>query len=232
MPRSRISKPLRGNEKFRRNLFEISLRGMDREFLIQLTNTLYRLTLLFPKKEPLRYKMRELGDCILVKPSEKDLEILDSFFEIAKAQNWVSPSDMLAIQEEYANLRGELKKPSFVKATLGCSPATGEAESKDNPGENPMIEVRPKTLSMQTVSERTERQEKILTFLKENGRAQVWQMKQVFPEVTKRTLRRDFEYMLGEGIIERIGEKNNTFYQASRDERGESNSLRTKIVQS
>jgi len=95
-----------------------------------------------------------------------------------------------------------------------------------------MIEVRPKTLSMQTVSERTERQEKILTFLKENGRAQVWQMKQVFPEVTKRTLRRDFEYMLGEGIIERIGEKNNTFYQASRDEREESNSLRTKIVQS
>lgn len=176
---------------------------MDREFLIQLTNNLYRLTLLFPKKEPLRYKMRELGACILVKPSEKDLEILDSFFEIAKAQNWVSPSDILAIQEEYANLRGELKKSSFVKTT----------ESKDNPGENSMTEIRPLSLSVQTVSERTERQEKILTFLKENGRAQVWQMKQVFPEVTKRTLRRDFEYMLGEGIIERIGEKNNTFYQ-------------------
>ncbi len=177
---------------------------MDRDFLIQLTNTLYRLTLLFPKKEPLRYKMRELGDCILAKPNEKDLEILDSFFEIAKAQNWVSPSDILAIREEYANLRGELKNPSFVKTT----------EGKDNPGDNSIVEVRPETLSMQTVSERTERQEKILTFLKENGRAQVWQMKQVFPEVTKRTLRRDFEYMLGEGIIERIGEKNNTFYQA------------------
>ncbi len=181
---------------------------MDREFLIKLTNTLYRLTLLFPKKEPLRYKMRELGDCILVKPNEKDLEILDSFFEIAKAQNWVSPSDILAIKEEYANLRGELKKTKPEKKD-GCP-------SEENLA---MAEVRPLSLLTQTVSERAERQEKILTFLKENGRAQVWQVKQVFPEVTKRTLRRDFEYMLGEGIIERMGEKNNTFYQ-------------TKIVQS
>ncbi len=181
---------------------------MDREFLIKLTNTLYRLTLLFPKKEPLRYKMRELGDCILVKPNEKDLEILDSFFEIAKAQNWVSPSDILAIKGEYANLRGELKKTKLEKRD--------DCPSEENLA---MAEVRPLSLLTQTVSERAERQEKILTFLKENGRAQVWQVKQVFPEVTKRTLRRDFEYMLGEGIIERMGEKNNTFYQ-------------TKIVQS
>jgi len=204
-------------------VLEVDIPGMDREFLIQLTNNLYRLTLLFPKKEPLRYKMRELGDCILVKPNEKDLEILDSFFEIAKAQNWVNPSDILAIKEEYANLKGELKKTNPEKKD-DCPPEENLA----------MIEVQPKTLSMQTVSERTERQEKILTFLKENGRAQVWQMKQVFPEVTKRTLRRDFEHMLGEGMIERMGEKNDTFYQVPIDggERRESNSLRTKIIQS
>ena len=59
----------------------------------------------------------------------------------------------------------------------------------------------------------SERQEKILVFLKEQGRAQVWQVKQILPEVTKRTLRRDFENLLKKGIIERIGEKNNTFYQ-------------------
>lgn len=146
--------------------------------------------------------MRELGDCILMKPSEKDLEILDSFFEIAKAQNWVSPSDILAIKEEYANLRGELDKTKSEKKD--------DCPSEENLA---ITEVQPLSLSTQTVSERTERQEKILTFLKENGRAQVWQTKQVFPEVTKRTLRRDFEHMLGEGIIERIGEKNNTFYQ-------------------
>ncbi len=174
---------------------------MTRGFLIQLTNNLYRLTLLFPKKEPLRYKMREVADEILIKPNEKNLEVLDNFFGVAAVQNWVSSSEILAIQTEYANLREELKK-------------------KNNPGENPIVEVQPQQvlqpqpiLENQTVSEKNERQEKILAFLKENGRVQVWQIKQVFPEVTKRTLRRDFEYMLRQGVIERIGERNNTFYQ-------------------
>ena len=38
---------------------------MEKKFLLQFTNELYRLTLLFPKKEPWRYKMRELADDIL-----------------------------------------------------------------------------------------------------------------------------------------------------------------------
>jgi len=38
---------------------------MDRNSLIQATNNLYRLTLFFPKKEPLRYKMREVANDIL-----------------------------------------------------------------------------------------------------------------------------------------------------------------------
>ena len=58
-----------------------------------------------------------------------------------------------------------------------------------------------------------ERQDRILAFLREQGRAQVWQVKNILPEVTKRTLRRDFEALLKQGLIERIGERNNTFYQ-------------------
>ena len=78
---------------------------MDKEILIQLTVDLYRLTLLFPKKEPLRYKIRELADDILagflritnqreytnrelveeIAPLLilKDLEVLEAFFAIA-----------------------------------------------------------------------------------------------------------------------------------------------------
>ena len=58
-----------------------------------------------------------------------------------------------------------------------------------------------------------ERQEKILEVLREKGRAQVWEIKQIFPQVSKRTLRRDFESLFKRGIIERIGERNNTFYR-------------------
>jgi len=163
---------------------------MERDRLIQLTNAIYRLTILFPKKEPLRYKIREVADCILVKPQKEDLEVLQSFFEVAKEQKWVREQDVLAIQTEYANLEGALKVAKTEK-------------KKANPGENPGL--IPVVMA--------ERQEKILAFLKEQGRAQVWQVKQILPEVTKRTLRRDFEQMLGQGVIERMGERNNTFYQ-------------------
>ncbi len=182
---------------------------MDRDFLIQLTNNLYRLTLLFPKKEPLRYKIREVADEILVKPAEKNLEILDSFFEVAKSQNWVKATDILAVQEKYDNLKRGLKKGSPEKKKV--NPVV---EAKPRP-----IEIRPQTLEISSqvveASPRPmpERQEKILAFLKENGQAQVWQVKQILPEVTKRTLRRDFDQMLKQGTVKRIGERNNTFYQ-------------------
>ena len=187
---------------------------MDKNHLIQLTQNLYRLTLLFPKKEPLRYKMRELADEILadylriqlteggplsklteVRPLEivSKLEILDSFFEVAKAQNWVAKVELLKIQEEYNRIKAEIKKISKripeKEETLAKLPEVG-----------PLLVPN-------------SRQEKILEFLKENGRAQVWQLKQIFPEVTKRTLRRDVESLVKQGIIERVGQRNNTFYQ-------------------
>jgi hypothetical protein len=187
--------------------------SMNKDFLIQLTNSLYRLTLLFPKKEPLRYKMRELADDVLVRPSEKDLEALNRFFEVAKVQNWVSPFDVLAIQKEYDNIREELNLISEKTPQIFPETAAPRTLSKIINNNNILPEIISRMPEFQS-SERNERQERILAFLRENGRAQVWEVKQVFPEVTKRTLRRDFEQMLGQGVIERMGEKNSTFYQA------------------
>ncbi|MFH1714303.1 MAG: DeoR family transcriptional regulator [Candidatus Nealsonbacteria bacterium] len=169
---------------------------MNKELLIKLTNRLYRITLFFPKKEPLRYKMRELATDFLAGQNKKDLEILDSFFDVALTQNWVSLAELLEIKSDYANFKDGLdateNKPQFAlqKEVIGLEP--------DNQG---LIEKLP------------ERHTKILDFLKKNGRAQVWQLKQVLPEVTKRTLRRDFDSLLTKGIIKRLGERNNTFYQ-------------------
>lgn len=181
---------------------------MNKENLTQLTNNLYHLTLLFPKKEPLRYKMRELADEILarclkldVKPGNPtvldNLEILDSYFEVAKAQNWVSPEQLLEIQKEYSKIREELEK-----LEKGEKVETGE-EGED-------LEKREVKLSLLTNSTR---QQRILEILKEKRQAQVWEIKKIFPEVTKRTLRRDFSQLLKQGLIERVGERNETFYQ-------------------
>lgn len=168
---------------------------MEKEFLVGLTKKIYQSTVFFPKKEPLRWKMRELAVDILKKPDDQDLAILDSFFEVAKDQNWIKKEDLAGLQSDYANIARELasqKLFEFVK----------EETKKSEPKIQPLTA---KTL--------LERQEKIMSILKEKGKSQVWEMKQVFPQVSKRTLRRDFEFLLKQGAIQRIGERNNTFYQ-------------------
>lgn len=201
---------------------------MNKETLIEITNKLYRLTLLFPKKEPLRYKMREIADKILdnalrivyslknrefssgVNPYQfgdkktkdilsevlEDLEILDGFFELAKNQNWVKLENILEIQTEYIKIKEGLKPTvERFEKIIQLPPAQVEAQS---------------TLNRGIISDR---KQKILEFLKEKGQAQVWEIKKIFPEVSKRTLRRDFKSLLKSGLIERIGERNDTFYR-------------------
>jgi hypothetical protein len=196
---------------------------MDKDFLIKLTNNLYRITLLFPKKEPLRYKMRELTDEILaylIKLSPEEcppstekkliedgslsaLEILDSFFEVAKEQKWVNLSQVLEIQQEYSKIRENLKKSKVYSQIIqvGGSIEEKPPEAKEDPEKIP------------NSNSSSNRQEKIMEVLKEKGKAQVWEIKIVFPEVSKRTLRRDFNYLVGKGLLERVGERNYTFYQ-------------------
>ena len=195
---------------------------MDKNFWLQFTNELYRLTLLFPKKEPLRYKMRELADDILFDlisvpqktyrgqtPVSLDgkLEVLDGFFEVAKNQNWIKPEDLLNLQKEYSKLKGQLKlKAEPIKSEVKLTQVRPLQKSE-------LTEVRPVQNSM------NERQEKILAVLKEKEKVQVWQIKQIFPQVSKRTLRRDFENLFKRGIIERIGERNETYYTRARQSR-------------
>ncbi|MBZ9572258.1 DeoR/GlpR transcriptional regulator [Patescibacteria group bacterium] len=190
---------------------------MDKEYFIQLTSNLYRLTLLFPKKEALRYKVRGLADEILanlisilrgdshspknlIAETGRNLEILDSFLEVAKAQNWVSPYDILEVQEEYSKIGGEIEKLK-------------EAEKKETFKEekvSPEISLPPEVSG---------RHQKILAILKERGKVQVGELVQVFPDVSKRTLRRDFRSLLEQGLIERIGERNYTFYRLKGEDR-------------
>ena len=185
---------------------------MDKNYFIKLTTNLYRLTILFPKKEPLRYKIRELADnilanCILIfkkEPSQSKklileiqsyIEVLDSYLELAKSQNWVSPFDVLEIQKEYANLIGELNRSEESKTRVLIPETAGSVVEEES------------------TQGKEDRQSKILEFLRQRGRAQVGELQQILPDVSKRTLRRDFEFLLKQGIVERIGEKSSTFYQ-------------------
>jgi Fic family protein len=184
---------------------------MDRDYFVKLTTNLYRLTLLFPKKEPLRYRLRELADIILansvlilednpveskklILENDKNLVVLNTYLELAKSQNWVSPFDILEIQKEYAKIKSDLRKD--VKP----------------------IRVSPPKVISSAVFEKKEggresRQQKILEVIENRGKVQVGDLKKVLANVSKRTLRRDFDFLIKQGLVERVGEKNDTFYQ-------------------
>lgn len=210
------------------------------------------MTLLFPKKEPLRYKMREVADEILKNvitlevfhrpnpagfgPGEKvkqkdlifdigkNLEVINAYFKIAKWQNWVSYFDVLKIEEEYDRIKSKTKikgkeletkteerRLDIKRETISLEESVPGVEEVEKPlGQSVSQSKRQITSDL--------RREKILEFLKEKEKAQVGEVNKIFPEVTKRTLRRDFVQLLEQGVIERIGERNSTFYRLKKEE--------------
>ena len=177
--------------------------------------------MLFPKKEPLRCKIRELADDILANYISKlrfdisretpvinlnskdnqdlvlDLETIDGFLTIAREQNWVSFSEVLKVSEKYVSLRKELEDIDDSRQRV-MTLETVTAETG---------------IDFDDLSKSDQRRDMILKILKEKDKAQVWEFKKVFPKLTKRTLRRDFEKLLGQGLVERVGERNQTFYK-------------------
>ena len=194
---------------------------MNKQDIIELTNKVYKLTLLFPKKEPLRYRIREISnrilensinlenlnqpaqqDSFLIFETEKNLEIITSYFEVAKWQNWVSYFDILEIKENYDKIKSDL-----LKSVENSEQEQGSIQAKPFKPEQIKKSISKKGLD--------KRKEKILDILKEKEKIQVWELNKLLPEVSKRTLRRDFEQLLKQGLVQRIGEKNNTFYKLS-----------------
>ena len=193
---------------------------MERKEVIELTIKLYKLTLLFPKKEPLRYRMREVADKILeefiacsnspkkdefliIEEVKNDLEIIDAYFEIVKWQNWLSYFDILSIKDQYVKM-----KDSLPQREIRLPLVLPEIKKVEKP-----VIVK---------EELGERKGKILDVLKKKEMVQVWEINKILPDVSKRTLRRDFEQLLKQGLVKRIGEGNKTFYKLIRTEVGQS----------
>jgi chaperonin cofactor prefoldin len=177
---------------------------MDRDYLIKLTLAVYKVTKIFPSKEPLKFLIREkvnqiLADFILknkVQNIKENIDVLNSYFGIAEKQNWVDQLNFLVLKREYSEIKEELEDKTDI------------------------IEIKEKVIkkSLKAPNSHSDpillnnRCERILEVLKEKEKAQIWEFKKVFPEVTKRTLRRDFEFLLKQRLVIRAGENNNVYY--------------------
>ncbi|HOL90501.1 MAG TPA: DeoR family transcriptional regulator, partial [Candidatus Pacearchaeota archaeon] len=137
---------------------------------------------------------------------EESLDVIHNYFEISKWQNWINYFEILEIQEEYDKIKKELYEE--IKK-IEIEEKTNEIQ---NIPKNNLIEEKNIQIDNNFIEKET-RKEKIIKILKKVEKIQVGEINKLFPDVSKRTIRRDFQKMLNQGIIERIGEKNTTYYR-------------------
>ncbi len=261
---------------------------MDKNTFIELAKDVYKLTLLFPKKEPLRYKLRQIIDDLIAEFVMEGndyagnivrlFELMVAYLEIAASQDWAAPAEIAKVSakcekisrefcesepssqaglenaiEEAGQEAAEVELPETAEQIIGQDFVIISEESKSgiipslprdlmDPKISaiPMIGVESPIISNVAAPASCEkkeedigdtaddvnsdgqaaltagqiaRQNRIMEFLKEKGSAQVWEIQNIFPSVSKRTIRRDFRSMLEQGLIERTGERNTTAYK-------------------
>jgi len=192
----------------------------ERSHVIKLTMVLYKVSDFFPEKEPLKALIRKKADevlagLILLERDNNlamqvlsDIEIIKAFIELAQNQDWLKKENFEVLTKEYCLIANKIKEqvacveilarqkkdPPFVSfANLPKKEKTGFTEKKDI-----VLGAR---------------HSKIIEILKKGKPIQVKDLKDVFPNISKRTLRRDFEYLLVNGLVERLGDNNNTEYR-------------------
>ena len=97
---------------------------MDKNYILQLTLGLYKVTELFPEREPLRYKIREKADDIYAGIATSnfcenrnnceailnDLSVLNAFLELARMHNWANERNFVVLSQGYLALEEEIQK--------------------------------------------------------------------------------------------------------------------------
>ena len=181
---------------------------MDEKFL-KLTNTVYRLLEFFPESDPLKHRAKDralsiMEHLILVNENNgwatfgkekikvhilEDIDVLLGYLWIAKSQGWLNSVNCLIVANEYEK----------IKKT--CLPAGRE------------LAPIPAPESVLLADKIPDRQEQIIEFLKNNEKAQVVDLQTIFPDITKRTIRRDLDELLDSGKIVRMGDFNEIFYK-------------------
>lgn len=164
--------------------------------IIKLTVVLYKVSDLFPEKEPLKVLIRKKADEVLAglilndKDINKDIEVMKAYIELSSNFTWVKKEYLEVLKREYSLIGEGLRKPAFVPPVVGTT--AGEGSRRE-------VNLNP-------------RHKKIVEILKKGKLIQVKDLKNIFPDISKRTLRRDFEYLLEKGLVDRVGDNNNTEY--------------------
>lgn len=210
---------------------------MKKQDFIKLTLDLYDLTGHFPGKEPLRYKIRGMGDDVLsdllllisnpgpglqekqkIKSRLTDsIGVLENLFEVAQPQDWVSPDDIEEMKEEYSRIRKAVK-------AVETSEVESEAETATEPEPEPKSKSEPDFTQEEEVKEEqdlvsdsiSERQQRVVQEIEKQGPSQISDLKEEFPDVSRRTLIRDLNELTDKGLVNKAGKGPAVFYSLNK----------------
>ncbi len=160
-----------------------------REEIIATTVALYRVTELMPETEPLRLKIRELGNEILEKlflgdkkGAKTKINLLLLYFDVALKQSRVKEKNFLVLRRKYKEIETNLVVEKIAKRP----------------------QIRPKQINNSFNSKKS-RQQKILELMKANqGKIDLEQIREQFSNVSARTLRRDMSLLAKKDLVSRI----------------------------
>ena len=180
---------------------------MDREFFINLSFAVYKVTEVFSKEDPLRLKIRSKVNDVLtglliwqnnkqlgIKADEltkeiiKNIESLRDYFNSAIKQSMVKPQNFSILEKEYAKIYEELKK---------------EIKKEEIKKEKNKLDKSPTG---------PERQKKILNFINKKGQVQIKEIENNFSEISRRTIQRDLAHLVNQSLIFTKGDFNQKLY--------------------
>lgn len=190
---------------------------MKKSYFITLTSLLYRSTEDFPNEALLQLKIRSLANEILAglilidlknpqaleqekqkfsSQVSQNIKDLDEYLALARSKDLLERDNFLFIRQEYIKVKDEVER---LMGKSEAQEASGLPRTKD-------IKER-KESSLKT------RQKEILKILAQKQSAQVSDLQKFFPKICKRTLRRDLDNLLKQGLVVRIGQWNEVFYK-------------------
>lgn len=219
---------------------------MTEENIIKLTNALYKVTDLFPKEEPLKFAIRKEGLDVmffsnLVKgkslsstQKEKEqyldkvlakIELVKTYFGIAKEQEWVSEKNFEVLEREYEVLKNslglsvvkekEVKKPVLVEIQKEEQSVPVFANNVTSVKEEKKADVTKREVKHLNYEELSSVQLKVLEILQSQGQLKANQISEGFPEMNPRTIRRELKGLKEMKIISSIGGGKMTVYKIS-----------------
>lgn len=198
---------------------------MDKNYILQLTFLVYRTTEDWPEAVFLKTQFRHLvnqilNDFILVSNGFKilreqalrNISVLQGYLVEARNKKLISRDEFLLLKQEYCKISEYFKKP--LQQVEKDQPEKEKVLKKNSSPKEKKKQIPQNNINLDNLNQR---QRKILDILSDRENVQVWQLKELFSEVSKRTLRRDLESLVEKNMIKRQGEWNEISYMLFND---------------